>query len=98
TATVPVTITNVGTLVWQPGVVNASYHLYGADGSVVVWDGVRTKLAAPIDRGQSAPVGLQVALPATPGSYTLQVDLVQEGVTWFSGQNIAPARIALQVQ
>src|SRR5207248_4370370 len=27
TITVPVTITNVGSVVWQPGVINASYHI-----------------------------------------------------------------------
>jgi len=98
TITVPVTITNVGTAVWQPGVVNASYHLVTPSGAVFVWDGVRTKLAGPLDKGQGATVLLQVLLPAAAGTYELQVDLVQEGITWFSGQRIAPARMTLTVQ
>ena len=98
TITVPVTITNVGTAVWQPGVVNASYHLVTPSGAVFVWDGVRTKLAGPLDKGQGATVLLQVLLPAAAGAYELQIDLVQEGITWFSGQRIAPARIAVTVQ
>jgi hypothetical protein len=98
TITVPVTITNVGTAVWQPGVINASYHLYTPSGAVFVWDGVRTKLAAPLGTGQAANVLLQVLLPQAAGTYDLQIDLVQEGITWFSGQRIAPARVTLTVQ
>jgi hypothetical protein len=98
TITVPVTITNVGTAVWQPGAINASYHLYTPSGAVFVWDGVRTKLAAPLGTGQSANVLLQVLLPQAAGTYDLQIDLVQEGITWFSGQRIAPARVTLTVQ
>ena len=61
TITVPVTITNVGTAVWQPGVINASYHLVTPSGAVFVWDGVRTKLAGPLDKGQGATVLLLTA-------------------------------------
>jgi hypothetical protein len=98
TITVPVTITNVGDAVWQPGVINPSYHLLTPSGAVFVWDGARTKLAAPLAKGQGAVVLLQVLLPQAAGTYDLQVDLVQEGITWFSGQRIAPARITLSVQ
>jgi len=98
TITVPVTITNVGTAVWQPGTINASYHLFTSQGAVFVWDGARTKLAAPLDKTQGASVLLQVVLPATAGTYELRVDLVQEGITWFSGQGIAPATVTLSVQ
>jgi hypothetical protein len=96
--TVPVTVTNVGSLVWQPGVVNVSYHLMTAAGAVFVWDGVRTAIPQPLGRGQSAVVNLAVQLPVAPGSYEVRIDVVQEGVTWFSGQSIAPGSIYLQVQ
>jgi hypothetical protein len=96
--TVPVTVANVGSLVWQPGVVNISYHLMTASGFVFVWDGVRTPIPQPLGQGQSATVNLAIQLPATPGTYEVRIDAVQEGVTWFSGQSIAPGTISLQVQ
>jgi hypothetical protein len=96
--TVPVTVTNVGSLVWQPGVINISYHLFAASGAVFVWDGARTAIPQPLGKGQAATVNLQILLPAAPGTYEVRIDVVQEGVTWFSGQSIAPASIYLQVQ
>src|SRR5207302_1567446 len=30
----------------------------------------------------------QILVPATPGTYKLRYDIVQEGVTWFSGQGM----------
>ena len=98
TITVPVTITNVGTLVWQPGSVNVSYHLIAASGATFVWDGLRTALPSPVERGQSVTVNLKILLPSALGTYEERIDLVQEGVTWFTGQNIAPGSVTLQVQ
>jgi hypothetical protein len=95
---VPVTVTNVGSLVWQPVAVTISYHLMTAAGGVFVWDGVRTPIPQPLGQGQSATVNLAIQLPATPGTYEVRIDAVQEGVTWFSGQSIAPGTISLQVQ
>jgi len=96
--TVPVTVTNVGSLVWQPVAVTISYHLMSAGGGVFVWDGVRTPIPQPVGKDQSVTVNLAIQLPATPGTYEVRIDAVQEGVTWFSGQSIAPGTISLQVQ
>ena len=85
---VPLTVTNSGTQVWSNGEVFLSYHLY-RDGGLVLWDGVRTALpAASLAPGQSATVSASVRLPASPGAYGIRFDLVQEGVTWFSGQGV----------
>src|SRR4029079_12174775 len=96
--TVPVTVTNVGSLVWQPVAVTISYHLMSASGAVFVWDGARTPIPQALGTGQSATVNLAIQMPATPGTYEVRIDAVQEGVTWFSGQSIAPGTISLQVQ
>ena len=96
--TVPVTVTNAGSLVWQPVAITISYHLISASGGVFVWDGVRTPIPQPVGKDQSVTVNLAIQLPATPGTYEVRIDAVQEGVTWFSGQSIAPGTISLQVQ
>src|SRR3989442_1025480 len=40
--TIPVTLTNNGSLAWQGGLFNLAYHLYAPSGAVVVWDGARS--------------------------------------------------------
>jgi hypothetical protein len=39
-----------------------------------------------------------VKMPATTGAYVLRVDLVQEGVAWFSGQGSSMGSVTLQAQ
>ena len=66
-----------------------SYHWFDSTGNVVVWDGVRSPLN--LAAGQSGGVWVAVYGPPNPGSYRLSFDLVQEGVTWFSGRGVAMA-------
>jgi N-acetylmuramoyl-L-alanine amidase len=96
--TVPVTVTNAGTVTWQPGAFNASYHLYTQSGAIFVWDGLRTAIPAAVAPGQSVTLDLIVKMPASGGSYLLRFDVVQEGVTWFSGQGVPMGSATLQVQ
>lgn len=56
----------------------------------------------PVPAGARVPGGtgsvlLDVAAPATPGSYQVTVDLVEEGVCWFSERGSEPASILLEV-
>ncbi|HEX9269456.1 MAG TPA: N-acetylmuramoyl-L-alanine amidase [Candidatus Limnocylindria bacterium] len=98
TISVPVTVTNTGSLTWQGGLVNLSYHVLTPSGAVVVWDGVRTALPGLVAPGQIVPVAAQVTLPAAPGSYVVKFDVVQEGFSWFSAQGVPPASATLLVQ
>jgi N-acetylmuramoyl-L-alanine amidase-like protein len=96
--TVPVTITNAGSMTWQPGAFNASYHLYVANGPLFVWDGVRTALPAAVAPNETVTVNLIVKVPAAVGTYLLRLDVVQEGVAWFSGQGVPMGSATLQAQ
>ena len=87
--TARVTVKNVGGALWLPiGIsalgVNMSYHWLDEAGRVVVWDGLRTALPTAVEKGQSVTVTFTVAAPSQPGRYQLELDLVREGVTWFS--------------
>jgi len=77
--------------------VHLSYHWLGPTGQVVVWDGARGALPADVAPGQSAVVAIPVASPVSVGPYILRLDLVQEGVTWFSAQGVTPRDIAISV-
>ncbi len=96
--TIPVALMNTGSLTWDPALKFAlAYHVSNAAGTVV-WNGARTQLAGQIAPGQTVTVNAQVTVPAQPGVYTVQFDLVQEGVTWFSGQAVPMAGVTLTAQ
>lgn len=45
---------------------------------------VRSGLPNDLKPGESVTVSLEITAPGTPGDYTLQIDLVQEMVSWFA--------------
>jgi hypothetical protein len=96
--TVAVTLTNNGSLTWQPGAVNLSYHLYAANGNVYVWDGLRTALPSAVAPGATVTVSAIVRVPNTAAQYRIAFDLVREGVAWFSTQNVPTGSSTLQAQ
>jgi hypothetical protein len=96
--TIPIAIMNTGSLTWDPAKqFMLAYHVSNASGSVI-WNGARTPLAGPVAPGQTVMVNAQVTAPAQPGVYSVQLDLVQEGVTWFSGQSVPVAGVTLTAQ
>ena len=98
TVSVPLALSNNGGVVWQPGAVNVAYHLIAASGNVYVWDGQRTTLPRAVEPGQTVVVDAVVRTPPTAGTWTIRFDLVQEGVTWFSGMGIPTGSATLVVQ
>jgi hypothetical protein len=93
-------VTNMGWRSWnsidaQPVLV--SYHWLDAAGRTLVQDGLRTPLASAISSGQDATVVARVEAPSSPGKRVLAVDLVHEGVTWFSEQGVPPHRVSFRI-
>jgi len=98
---VPITVTNSGNFTWPAAgatPVDLSYHWADSAGRTVVWDGLRTKLAADVPAGGSQSLQAAVQFPTATGAYTLRWDLVQEGVAWFSGQGVTTYDQAVTVQ
>ena len=54
-------------------------------------------LPRAVPQGQSIRVNARIAAPATSGAYTLVLDLVEEGKTWFTEQGVPPARVPVRV-
>jgi glycosyltransferase involved in cell wall biosynthesis len=93
-----VELTNQGTVPWltfgnHP--VHLSYHWESKRGRTVIADGVRTALPQPMPPGAQATVELQVNPPLQPGKYKLVIDLVEEGVAWFSQRDVRPLEIPI---
>ncbi len=87
--TVPIKVTNGSNQTWGAGSnYRLSYH-WAQNGSVVISEGKRTFLTAPVSPCQTVPLTATVQAPPTPGTWTIEWDMVNEGVTWFSAQGVA---------
>ncbi|OIQ07956.1 immune inhibitor A precursor [Moorella thermoacetica] len=92
--TASVTLANTGSYSWTTEGANPfrlSYHIFDSKGNKVIWDGFRIPLSGDVLPGQQITVTAQFQAPTQPGNYSLQWDMVQEGITWFSSGG-APTR------
>jgi len=85
-----VLVTNRGDTMW-PGCersagkfqINLGSHWLNASGQVASKEEGRTPLAADLSPSQETTLSFVVNAPAEPGEYLLEIDLLQEGVSWF---------------
>jgi len=68
-----------------------------ADGSLLTNMDGRYGLPKDLAAGDEAQVSLQVTAPKEPGEYTLEVDMLQEQVAWFSEKGSQTARTKITV-
>jgi hypothetical protein len=103
-ATFPValTIRNRGWRPWRSddprAPVLVSYHWLDADGAMAVEDGARTPLPSPLLPNEVVSMTCYVIAPSTPGRYTLAIDLVEEGITWFSRAGAVMLRRRVEIR
>jgi hypothetical protein len=88
TYVVQVSLTNVGTTPWTIAGPNSFHLAYHWDGPAPLYEGERTDLPYDVLPGDKVTVQATLKTPATPGTYTLQWDMVQEGIAWFSNQGV----------
>jgi hypothetical protein len=91
TISVPIKVTNTGSLTWTPGFpkpFRLSYHWFRGT-QEVVRDGLRTNLAGPVTFNQGATLNAKLRAPSSPGTYILKWDMLQENVTWFRAKGVA---------
>ncbi|MGA7990531.1 MAG: hypothetical protein WCC53_03780 [Thermoanaerobaculia bacterium] len=90
TVTVRVSLRNLGSRTWlraSANPVHLSYH-WAQSGSIVVTDGARTFLSADVPPAGIATLSATVTAPPSPGAWTLQWDLVEENIAWFSWKGV----------
>jgi hypothetical protein len=98
-ATVNVTAENTGDFTWLAGGGNPvliAYH-WLQNGNVAVWNGNPGGLPNNVAPTQSVTVGVPVTAPGSPGNYTLQIDTVQQAITWFSQQGASVVNIPVTI-
>lgn len=105
--TVFVTVTNSSPMTWRAdlptddaGRVRLGNHWFEAGGTLVALDDGRADLPRNLEPGGSAEIPLAVTAPANPGSYRLELDLVQEGFpfAWFAQKGSRPLSAMVEVR
>jgi SAM-dependent methyltransferase len=72
-------------------------HWLGRDGHVVCHDDGRAPLPHDLKPGEEVALVLRVQSPSLPGSYVVELDMVQAGVTWFKLKGSKSTRIRARV-
>jgi SAM-dependent methyltransferase len=95
---VSVRVRNASQVEWPKGErLRLGNHWCTKRGVVVLDDG-RAALSRSLPPGEELTVSVTVTPPLSPGTYELQFDMVEEGITWFAGQGSQPARVPVQVE
>ena len=100
TFTREVGLRNTGFAAWSsddPAPVFLSYRWLTARGLPVPIEGRRSRLPRALVPGSACRVPLHVQTPTAHGRYTLAIDLVKEGVTWFSEAGQVPLKVKVTV-
>lgn len=58
-------------------------HWRKENGEIVVWDDGRAILPRNVKPGEEVELTLTINAPGKPGIYVLELDMVEEGLTWF---------------
>ncbi len=107
--TLRVAVTNLSSMSWcsiGQVPVYASYHLHAyagrpdrstRDWTTVSFDNPRTPFSPALHAGQGTIVSIDLTAPSTPGDYAVEIDLVQEGVTWYRDRGCDTAVVHLSV-
>jgi 2-polyprenyl-3-methyl-5-hydroxy-6-metoxy-1,4-benzoquinol methylase len=80
------------------GAVFLSYHWLDPNGAIVIDDGLRTPLPHAVAPGDTCTMSCRIETPAAAGSYVLAIDLVDEGITWFSRAGARVLKVAFGVR
>jgi len=102
--TLNVKVRNASTVQWpvsgRPGdgffQVNLGDHWQDSSGKEAKIDD-RIALPRSLDRGEEVEMQLPVKAPDKPGDYVLEIDMVQEGVSWFAQKGSEPLKLNIKV-
>jgi glycosyltransferase involved in cell wall biosynthesis len=97
-----VRLRNDGTTPWLPTTetdkgFNLSYHWKTDDGMMYLKEGERTALPEAVRGGKAFALEMAIRAPLEPGRYLLELDMVREGVTWFSEAGSSGTTIPIQI-
>jgi len=89
----PCRVTNSGDAIFvsaPPNPIQFCYRWFDASGAPVgAGEWIHTPLPHALPPGQTIEAACRIAAPRVPGTYTLAVTLLQEGIAWFD--DLSPA-------
>jgi 2-polyprenyl-3-methyl-5-hydroxy-6-metoxy-1,4-benzoquinol methylase len=100
---VAATVKNLTGTVWLKngrrgtGYVQLGAHLLDARGQTLRHDYGRAALSKDMQQDDMSVIDLRLTAPEPPGRYVLRLDMVDEGIAWFSEVNSQPADVELVV-
>lgn len=78
--------------------VSAGNHWLDPDGKLLINDDGRAALLRDLRPGEEMELKLTVNTPKKPGNYILEIDLLQEGVSWFGLKGSPTLRLPVRVE
>jgi len=100
-AAVRAAVRNRGDARWPADVfrrpIRLGNHWRARDGEMLRLDDARAPLWCDVDAGDELELELTVTAPDDPGSYELELDVVQEGVAWFADRGSPTVRLPVVV-
>lgn len=97
---VPVTVENTSQVSWSSGSgrVYVAYNWLYVDEQMILRDGLRTPFPQDVAPGKEVLVNANVIAPKDKGIYLLRVNMVQEGIAWFSDKKVKPLDLTVIVE
>ncbi|MCX2953798.1 class I SAM-dependent methyltransferase [Lentzea sp. NEAU-D7] len=97
TVTVRARVTNVSAHTWPSGqLIRLGNHWLKGD-EPVTWDDGRADLPHDLAPGAAVELNLEVVAPEETGEHHLELDVVQEAVTWWAAVGSTPASTGVTV-
>jgi SAM-dependent methyltransferase len=90
-------VTNVSEHTWPAGRLIRLGNHWLRDGEPVQWNDGRADLPHDLAPGAAVELELPVVAPNEPGAYDLELDVVQEAVTWWAAVGSEPVRTRVDV-
>ncbi|MGH9906764.1 MAG: hypothetical protein ACRD8U_14415, partial [Pyrinomonadaceae bacterium] len=102
--TVYVKVRNLSDMVWPSlGAAGGTYrlsvgnHWLDDNNKIVINDDGRTALPYDLEPEEEIEIPLTITAPTAAGDYILEVDMLQEGVTWFGSKGSATLKFRIRV-
>jgi len=78
--------------------INVGNHWLNSDGQIIVNDDGRATLLRDLAAGQEQQFSFTINAPKSPGQYLLEVDALQENVSWFGLKGSKTLRVPVSVE
>jgi SAM-dependent methyltransferase len=99
-ATLAVSVQNTSPVLWpcEPGQpIMLGNHWLDEAGQMIRQDDGRAVLPQVVRPGETVGLTLDVKTPPAAGRYTIELDLVQEGIAWFKNRGAQTLRLPVEI-